>query len=178
MKTLRKGIVLALLSIGIYVFLDVSFMSNNIFNMITVNTVLVGFLFTILTILMPFADEDVILTYEKTNELEQIYSNITTGIVLGILSIAISIIILCIWGEPKTTDITSANKIMYSIIIGMFMIIMKSMFLAILDINNILKAIRRRKIMNKKEEEANKEMEAIYRSKSKCKDKMNSNKEA
>lgn len=162
---LKKGIVLILLTMGIYKFLNVSFMSSNEFNMITVNTVLVGFLFTILTILMSFTDEDIILTYEKTNELEKVYTNINTGILLGVLSIAVSIIVLCIWGEPNISEITSANKALYSIIIGMFIIIMKSIFCAILDINSIIGDIRRRKITNSKRETANKEMSAKYKMK-------------
>lgn len=161
--TLKKGIVLVLLTIVIYKTLDVSFMCNNNFNMITVNTVLVGFLFTILTIIMSFTDEDVISTYEKTNELEKVYNNITTGIVLGVLSIAIAIITLCIWGEPLKQELTDTNKMMYSVIISMFVLIMKSILFAIIDINNIITDIRRRKFTKSKQEKANKEMEEKYK---------------
>lgn len=162
-NTVMKGITLILLTIVIYLFLDVTFMSRNIFNMITVNTVLIGFLFTILTILMSFIDEDVILTYEKTNELKKVYNNITIGIVLGVLSIAISITVLCIWGEPSETDITELNKLINSSIVGMFIIIMKSILVAILDMNSIITDIRRRKIINWEKEKANREMKNIYK---------------
>ena len=45
----------------------------------------------------------------------------------------------------------------------MFVLIMKSILFAIIDINNIITDIRRRKFTKSKQEKANKEMEEKYK---------------
>lgn len=146
MKKYWKNIIeLIILSLFIYKFLDVSFILENEFNLITVNTVLVGFLFTIYTILIPLLDEDSMEVYEKTKEIEKVFRNITFGIVYGILSVLLTIAGLAIFGKVTENTLDEYYRILLAIDLSFFILIMKSTLLAIIDISSIVGCIRRKK---------------------------------
>ncbi|MFQ9247391.1 MAG: hypothetical protein ACLR3R_08535 [Clostridium paraputrificum] len=159
MKKYWKNIVeLIVLSIFIYKFLDVSFILENEFNLITVNTVLVGFLFTIYTILIPLLDEESMEVYEKTKEIEKVFKNITLGIVYGILSVLFTIAGLAIFGNTIESNMNKYYRILLTIDLSFFILIMKSTLLAIIDISSIVGYIRRNKNKKIAQKRANEEI--------------------
>lgn len=161
-KYYRNIIILLLIACVLYWKFDVSFMANNEFNLITANTVLVGFLFTILTILMSFLNEDIIETYKENNELSKIFGNITMGIVWGTVSIFFIIAGLCILGKVNSETLTDANRICFSIEISLFILVMKSILMAMLDINCIIGAIWDNKKNKKNRKKANEDMKTRF----------------
>lgn len=164
-KYWKNIIELIILSMFIYKFLDVSFILENEFNLITVNTVLVGFLFTIYTILIPLLDEESMEVYEKTKEIEKVFRNITFGIVYGILSVLFTIAGLAIFGKVTENTINEYYKILLTIDLSFFILIMKSTLLAIIDISSIVGYVRRNKNRTTSQEKANKEIERRFNDK-------------
>lgn len=162
---LFKNICLCMIVITIVIFysFDLTFMTTHNFDMITLNTILVGFLFTIYTLLVSLINEEAVKTYSETNELPKIFKNIVVGIVLGILTCLLSMVILCIYGEPKS--LTMLNKLLYAIDISMFIIVLSSMIMAILNMASIVNAVRAHKFNEIKKQKANKEMEYLFNEK-------------
>lgn len=151
------------LTIAIFYSFDLTFMTTHNFDMITLNTILVGFLFTIYTLLVSLINEEAVKTYYETDELPKIFKNIVVGIVLGILTCLLSMVILCIYGEPKSLSVF--NKILYSVDIAMFVIVLSSMIMAILNMASIVNAVRTHKFNEIKKQKANKEMKDLFNKK-------------
>lgn len=74
--------------------LDLKIIADNQFNIITVNTVFAGFLFTSLGIIAGFSNNTAIRKFERIKTMDNIYNSILMGIVFSILSIAIGLIIV------------------------------------------------------------------------------------
>lgn len=157
-------IVLVILTIAIFFLFDLSFMTTHNFDMITLNTVLVGFLFTIYTLLISLLDEKAVKTYEETNELGKIYNKIVLGILLGVLTCLLSILILCLYGEP-TEELKTLNKFLYALDISSFLIVLWSIVGAIIDMASIVGAVRDNKINKINQEKANADMKNRFSNK-------------
>lgn len=76
--------------------IDFETISENQFNIITINTVFAGFLFTSLGIVAGFSDNQSIRKFERIDIMDNIYSNILKGIVFSIISIVIGLIIVIV----------------------------------------------------------------------------------
>lgn len=74
--------------------LDLKIISENQFNIITVNTVFAGFLFTSLGIIAGFSNNTSIRKFERIKTMDNIYNNISKGIIFSVLSITIGLIIV------------------------------------------------------------------------------------
>lgn len=74
--------------------LDLKIIAENQFNIITVNTVFAGFLFTSLGIIAGFSNNASIRKFERIKTMDNIYNNILSGIIFSILSIVIGLIIV------------------------------------------------------------------------------------
>jgi hypothetical protein len=159
LKKYYKSIVeLIIFSVLIYNLTNVNFLLENEFNLITINTVLVGFLFTIYTILIPLLDEEIMEAYEKTKEIERVFDNITLGIVYGILSVLFTIMGLAIFGIVTENKMTNIYKLWLTIDLSSFILVMKSMLLSILDMSSIVGSIRDFNKLKRKKCQANDEM--------------------
>ena len=77
-----KMVFIVIMTLIISQFIDVSVVKNNHFNMITVNAVFIGFLFTSLSILLGFLNEKVVRFFEKAGALKVVYSSIEKGLYL------------------------------------------------------------------------------------------------
>ncbi|SCL85262.1 hypothetical protein [Sporanaerobacter sp. PP17-6a] len=64
------------------------------FNIITICSIIGGFLFTGLSILISVSDKKIIKDYMKTDIIESIYSNVFAGILFNILSIFCSVLLI------------------------------------------------------------------------------------
>lgn len=166
-KILKSSLEIFVCTIIVYMLLNVEFLLNNEFNLITINTVLVGFLFTIYTILMSFTGEEVIDIYEQKNEMSKIYNNITLGIIYGVLSVLITIIGLGIFKVKEDITISNYHKLWLSLDLSFFILVMKSTLFSIIDINSIVGAIRDNKHNSYKRDKANADMEKRFRNKKK-----------
>jgi len=91
-----KMVFIVIMTLIISQFIDVSVVKNNHFNMITVNAVFIGFLFTSLSILLGFLNEKVVRFFEKAWALKVVYASIEKGIVCSLLSVILSFINLVI----------------------------------------------------------------------------------
>ncbi|MDU1032553.1 hypothetical protein [Clostridium sp.] len=103
MKNWSKLIKLAYLFIFIFLVyisykggLDFDIIAENQFNIITVNTVFAGFLFTSLGIVAGFSNNSSIRKFERIDTMDKIYNNILKGIIFSIVSIVIGIVIAII----------------------------------------------------------------------------------
>lgn len=73
---------------------DFNIIAENQFNIMTINTVFAGFLFTSLGIIAGFSDNASIRKFERIKTMDNIYNNILKGIIFSILSIVIGLIIV------------------------------------------------------------------------------------
>ncbi|CAM2077752.1 MAG: hypothetical protein NSGCLCUN01_01940 [uncultured Clostridium sp.] len=74
--------------------IDFNIIAENQFNIMTINTVFAGFLFTSLGIIAGFSDNTSIRKFERIKTMDNIYNNILKGIIFSILSIVIGLIIV------------------------------------------------------------------------------------
>lgn len=126
-------------------YINIEFLVGNEFNLITINTVLVGFLFTIYTILIPLLDEEALKSYTKTGEINSVFKNINRGIVSGTLSVIFTIIGLSVFKVDKDLPILKIHKIWLGIEIMFFLVVMFSTLLSIINISTIVEDVRRSK---------------------------------
>jgi Fe2+ transport system protein B len=66
------------------------------FNLITVNSVLAGFMFTALSLIIGLSNTETVMRLEKAHFMHAIYNNIVLGIIFSIVSIIISLIMIFI----------------------------------------------------------------------------------
>jgi|GEM_PF-4107796 len=88
---LMPFVILALFFILIkFGFIGINIVSANHFNLITINTVFAGFLFTSLALVVSLANDKSIVRLERGDIMNSIYKNISLGIVYSVISIGIS----------------------------------------------------------------------------------------
>lgn len=160
MKVFLKLVGVTFISLIFSLVFDMKFVKDNHFNIITVSTVLIGFLFTTLSMLLTFLNERVIQFFEKANCLENVYSNIIQGIILGICSVLLSVmnLILC----DKVIINSYIVKVLYSGEIVLLILNMSTLFIVILDFKNLIDSIRIDKQKDKNQQEANRDMNAKF----------------
>ncbi|OOL98995.1 hypothetical protein CLACE_04910 [Clostridium acetobutylicum] len=141
------------------ILLKIDFVKSNHFNLITVNSVFIGFLFTSLSILMGFLNESIVQLFEEANALKKVYDNIQKGILFSLGSICISIVNLTI--IEKYVSNTTVIKSFYSLELSLLLITLYFLFITIQDLKVIVDSIRIEKLKIKKNNEANKELESL-----------------
>lgn len=78
------------------------------FNVITINTVIIGFLFTSLSLLLGFFKEDLLEYLEDMDCMEKIYKKISHGIGLACVTIAICFFnLLYIYNKPEIASVNN-----------------------------------------------------------------------
>ena len=146
-------------------YINISFLLGNEFNLITINTVLVGFLFTIYTILIPLLDEETLKSYKVTGEINSVFDNITIGITAGILSVIFTIVGLAIFKTGEGTPIAKLHQIWLTIEISFFLIVMVSTLISVINVSTIVEDIRRDKDKKSSCKKVDEEMEKRFKNK-------------
>ncbi len=98
-KNIGKVVLILIVSIVISLISNVNFVRSNHFNLITVNSVLIGFLFTSFSILLTLLSEEIIQIFEGAGALKKVYLNLTNGIKYSLMSISISLLNMTILEE-------------------------------------------------------------------------------
>ena len=144
-------------------YFNVSFLLGNEFNLITINTVLVGFLFTIYTILIPLLDEEALKSYSITGEVDSLFNNITIGIQCGILSVIFTITGLLIFKTEKDIALSKIHVLWLIIEIAFFLLIFISTLLSIINITIIVEDVRKNKLKKINKQNNNIEMKNRFK---------------
>lgn len=113
------------------------------FNIITVNSIIAGFLFTSLGIIISSSEKKIIKELYNVSILDNIMYNLTIGIGSSLLSITIAVLILFVKFSKNI------NYIMYLIQINLIVISIVFFCLAFLDMLFILKAIKPKEDLQK-----------------------------
>ena len=105
MKKVCKLIITIIITFFVTQKLSLDFVKTSHFNIITVNTVFIGFLFTSLYILLGFLNERIIQFFQEAGAMKNVYKNIESGIGSSLISIIFSLINLIVVDTIKNFDI-------------------------------------------------------------------------
>lgn len=124
------------------------------FNLITINTVIIGFLFTSLSLLLGFFKEDLIDYLEDMNYMEKVYKIISYGIGLACVTITLCFFnLLYITTEP---EIASFNNYLLAAEVTSVSMVFINFLRALVNVKIIINSIRKTKKKKRDEEKANK----------------------
>lgn len=157
---LVKIILLVLFIFFMSKFLNINFIKKSHFDLITVNSIFSGFLFTSLSILLGFNNEGIIEFLEEGDYLNSIYGNITKGLVFSIVSIVISILNLTIF--ESYSYFVNALKYLYSAEMIFLIITIVKFIHAIIDLSFLISNIRTYKKKKIKENKANRGLDKKF----------------
>lgn len=140
--------------LGSKVNLEVIYRSQ--FNVITINTVIIGFLFTSLSLLLGFFKEDLLEYLEDMECMEKIYKKISYGIGLACATIAICFFnLLFIYSEPS---IASFNNYLLATEVTSVIFVFVNFLLALINVKVVINSIRKERKRKRNEERANKKI--------------------
>lgn len=140
------------------------------YNLITINSVIAGFMFTSLSLILSVANSDTIRRLERTIHMDFIYNNITGGILNSIISIVTSLVSIfivpnCIQLITNTSMPTYIKEsVMYLCNVAIPFTVLYTLVVAIgcflmsvLDVKFIIKSIRRKLLKEAPDKESLKE---------------------
>lgn len=156
-----KIILIGIITLVTSQFFQVSVVKTNHFNLITANSVFIGFLFTSLSILLGFLNEKVVRFFEKAGALKQVYSSIEKGIICSLLSVILSFINLII-----TEKYISNEKVinsLYGFEIVFLIITLYYLFKTLYNLKIIVDSIKITRQKEDEEEKANEELQEIIK---------------
>ncbi|MEG0857919.1 MAG: hypothetical protein RSG52_15750 [Terrisporobacter sp.] len=139
--------------------LDFSFVGDNHFNFITVASVLAGLLFTSLSMMMGFLNNEIMRIFERADLLKDVYSRMILSINLDIFFIIFSLINIVLF-EQVISDKVIMNLV-YAIELA---IIVYSLYVTLLVVNDIKVIVNSIHIDNKNKvetEDANQVLDNI-----------------
>lgn len=128
-------------------FIDISILYNSVdnsihFDLITVNSIFSGFLFSSLSLIVGLNGTKSINKFEKAGFMENIYFNIIFGITTSILSIAFSLFML--FGYKLIDKIYFLYKFLIPTCELLFLLLTIIIFIkAVFDVTFIIKSVRR-----------------------------------
>lgn len=105
MKKVCKLIITIIITFFVTQKLSLDFVKTSHFNIIIVNTVFTGFLFTSLYILLGLLNERIIQFFQEAGAMKNVYKNIESGIGSSFISIIFSLINLIVVDTIKDSDI-------------------------------------------------------------------------
>lgn len=160
MKHIFKVIFILAVSVGMSFIINVNFIKTSHFNLITVNSVFIGFLFTSLSMIIGFLDQKIIQIYNMTDNLEKVYSNIEKGIEFSLSSIVIAILNLIIFEKYiKSYRIISS---LYSLEVLLVIIAIYYLFNVMKSLKILVESIRIGKKKEFDRNKANEEMGKLF----------------
>lgn len=134
-------------------FLNINFIKNSHFDLITVNSIFSGFLFTSLSILLGFNNEEIIEFLEEGDYLDSVYQNVTKGLIFSIVSIITSILNLTIF--ESYSYFINVLKYLHSAEMTFLVITIIKFIRAIIDLSFLISNIRTYKKKKIKEDKIN-----------------------
>lgn len=111
------------------------------FNLITVNSIFAGFLFSSLSLIVGIHNIKVIAFLDKAGYINNIYTNIIIGIIFSFISISAALIKLFVGGSFRSIELIS-NLIIPSIELLALLLVMITFIKAVIDITFIIKRVR------------------------------------
>jgi len=132
-------------------FIDTKVLNENHFNLITINAIFAGFLFSSLALIVGLFNDKVLIRLERANFLDDIYRKIMFGITNSLVSIVISL--LNIFVNPRVTESITGKYLWLKTIITTYLFSLELFFLIativlfILSVRNIrfiIKSVRER----------------------------------
>lgn len=132
--------------------------SNSItihFNLITINAVFAGFLFSSLALLVGVNSTKTIVILERTHHMENIYKNLTNGLTSSLTSIMISLICIFIIPSIEKNNVMSngvsifiIKTLLPALVLLLIIFTITSFIIATKDVNFIIKSVRRKGSQN------------------------------
>lgn len=156
-KNIGKVVLILIVSIVISLISNVNFVRSNHFNLITVNSVLIGFLFTSFSILLTLLSEEIIQIFEGAGALKKVYLNLTNGIKYSLMSISISLLNMTILEEYISKK--NIIDVAYSLELLLLIVTIYYLFCVIKDIKDMVDSIREARIKIRKEKKANDDLQ-------------------
>lgn len=111
------------------------------FNLITVNSIFAGFLFSSLSLIVGIHNIKIIAFLDKGGYIKNIYNNIILGIIFSFISISAALMKLFLGGSLKRIELIS-NLIIPSIELLALLLVMITFIKAVVDISFIIKRVR------------------------------------
>lgn len=140
---------------------EISFIEENHFNLITVNSVFIGFLFTSLSILLGFLNEKIVQFFEKAGALQDVYRSIENGISYSLFSILLSFINL-MFSEKFLKQKMVLNSL-YGFEITFIIIALYFLFRTLYYLKIIINSIQIDKKKETETEKADKELKDVIK---------------
>lgn len=147
-------IVIGTLFLGNRVNLEVIYRSQ--FNVITINTVIIGFLFTSLSLLLGFFKEDLLDYLEDMDCMSKIYEKISYGI--GMACITISVCFFNLLFITESPQISSIKNCFLAVEVTLVIIVFINFLLALINVRIVINSIRLGKKKKREEEIANRKI--------------------
>lgn len=139
--------------------LNLSFVANSHFNIITINTVIIGFLFTSLSILLGQLDKKIVSYLEEFQYMEKVFGYIKQGMLLACITISVCFFN---WIFIKNIDILSIYKnYFFALEIVLVIVVFTRFILALFNVNIIVDAVRKEIKRTKCEDEENKKISEL-----------------
>lgn len=151
-----KFIVLVVITAIVSRFFELSFVKEAHFDLITVNSVLIGFLFTSLSILLGFLNETIVKFFEEAGALKDVYKSIEKGIEYSLFSIIMSFVNLMI--VEKYIQLNIILKYFYGLEINFIIVALYFLFKTLYYVKIIVNSINVSKKKESDEEKANKKL--------------------
>lgn len=161
MKYIKRVIIVLSVSFGVSLICDVSFIKNNHFNLITANSVLIGFLFTSLSIMLSFLNEKVVQLFEKAGALKIVYKSISIGIEYSIYSIIISLLNMILL--EKYINNNYVLNLIYSLEFMLLIFTMYYLLITIKEVKVIVESIKFNNVRTKEKEQIDSQIEHIFK---------------
>lgn len=159
-KLLRNKVVIFSLFTVIFLilvrlnYIDISSLSDKSrtdihFNLITVNSIFAGFLFSALSLIIGLANSKTVIRMERAGFMSDIYKNIVNGIVFSLCSITVSLVNIfitpCIINQCKIYFLVQVFKyFLPSIELTLLITAIECFILAVIDMTFIIKSVRRK----------------------------------
>lgn len=132
-------------------FINIELLNQNHFNLITINAIFAGFLFSSLALIVGLFNDKVLIRLERANFLDDIYRKILYGITNSLLSIIISL--FNIFAKPTLTESiigkslwlrTFITTYLYSLELFFLISTIVLFILSVKNISFIIKSVRER----------------------------------
>lgn len=139
--------------------LDLSFVSKSHFNIITINTVIIGFLFTSLSILLGLLNKKVINYLEDSEYMEKVFGHIKYGMMLACITISVCLINLIFLGNVN--KLSDYKNYCFALELVLVIFVFIRFVLALFNMNIVVEEVRKDIKKSREEEKANSKISSL-----------------
>ncbi|UFH63849.1 hypothetical protein KQH81_10825 [Clostridium cadaveris] len=161
MKKIKRIFLILIISGIVSLICNVDFVKDNHFNLITINAVLIGFLFTSLSIMLGFLKEEIIQLFEKAGALKKVYESIEYGIEYGVYSIIVSLFNMLM--IEKYLHQGYLLNYLYSIEIVLLLVSIYRFLITLSNIKIVVESIRFDNLNKKEKKKVDEEIEDVFK---------------